>query len=98
MQVVTFRVTALAKVTAPPVASAGRAHGELRTALRATRQVYFPELGGFVDCPIYDRELIPYGAGLEGPAILEQMDSTTVVLPGQLARNDAEGNVILTFQ
>ena len=98
VQVVTFRITALAKVTAPPVASAGRAHGELRTAFRATRQVYFPELGGFVDCPIYDRELIPHGAGLEGPAILEQMDSTTVVLPGQLARNDAEGNVILTFQ
>ena len=38
------------------------------------------------------------GSITEGPAILEQMDSTTVVLPGQLARNDAEGNVILTFQ
>ena len=99
VQLVTFRVTALARVTAPPVAGAGGggARGDLRAAHRTNRQVHFAELGGFVECPIYDRELIPSGADLEGPAILEQMDSTTVVLPGQVARSDEQGNLNLAF-
>ena len=99
VQLVTFRVTALARVTAPPVAGAGGggARGDLRAAHRTSRQVHFAELGGFVECPIYDRELIPSGADLEGPAILEQMDSTTVVLPGQVARSDEQGNLNLAF-
>ena len=55
----------MTRIMVPPGPGLLCALGELRTALRATRQVYFPELGGFVDCPIYDRELIPHGAGLE---------------------------------
>ena len=58
--------------------------------------MHFAELGGFVDCPVYAREGLPRGADLEGPAILEQMDSTTVVLPGQVARSDGQGNLNLT--
>ena len=98
VQLVTFRVTALARVTAPPVAEVGGAGGDLHAALRANRQVHFAELGGFVECPIYDREGIPPGAELDGPAILEQMDSTTVVLPGQVARSDEQGNLSLAFR
>ena len=97
VQLVTFRVTALARVTAPPVAGTGAAHGDLRAARRAPRPVHFSELGGFVECPVYDRERIPHGADIEGPAILEQMDSTTVVLPGQVARGDERGNLNLSF-
>ena len=98
VQLVTFRVTTLARVTAPPVAGAGGGGGDLGAAQRATRLVHFAELGGFVECPIYDRERIPPGADLEGPAILEQMDSTTVVLPGQVARGDERGNLNLAFR
>ncbi len=100
VQLVTFRVTALAKVTAPPVAGGAGAGGtgaDLEAALRLRRQVYFPELEGFADCPVYDRDRLPGGAQVEGPAIFEQMDSTTVVLPGQTAYNDADGHLILTF-
>ena len=96
VQLVTFRVTALARVTAPPVAVAAGTGGDLRAAERGRRRVHFAELGGFVDCPIYAREGLPRGADLEGPAILEQMDSTTVVLPGQVARSDEQGNLNLT--
>ena len=98
VQLVTFRVTALARVTAPPVEGAGGARGDLCAAYRATREVHFAELGGFVECPIYDRERIPPGADLEGPAVLEQMDTTTVVLPGQVARCDERGNLNLAFR
>ena len=98
VQLVTFRVTALARVTAPPAARTSGARDGLCAAYRATRRVHFADLGGFVECPIYDRERIPPGADLEGPAILEQMDSTTVVLPGQIARGDGQGNLNLEFR
>ncbi len=98
VQLVTFRVTTLAQVTAPPVAAGEADAGDLNASLRATRQVYFQERSGYVDCPVFDRTLIPREARIEGPAIIEQMDTTTVVLPGQSARNDEEGNLILTFE
>jgi N-methylhydantoinase A len=40
---------------------------------------------------------VPPGELIAGPAILEQMDTTTVVLPGQIARVQPEGNILLTF-
>ena len=56
--------------------------------MSARRQVWLPEAGGFVDCPLYDRERLGPGHALHGPAIVEQMDSTTLVLPGQTATVD----------
>ena len=70
---------------------------DLGAAQRGTRQAYFQERRGFVECPVYDRDRVPLGTRFEGPAILEQMDTTTVVLPGQAASHDDKGNLILTF-
>jgi N-methylhydantoinase A len=39
--------------------------------------------GGFVDCPVYDRARLPMGGAIEGPAIVEQKETNTVVLEGQ---------------
>jgi N-methylhydantoinase A len=57
--------------------------------------VYFAEAGGWLECAIYAREGLAAGATLDGPAIVEQADSTTVVLPGQRARVDRAGNLII---
>ena len=84
-------------MTAPTVVEDGGRGTDLDAALSETRRVHFQEQNGFVDCPIYDRLLIPSGAEIAGPAIIEQMDTTTVVLPGQTAHNHAEGHLILNF-
>ena len=97
IQLVTFRVAALARIEAPTLANGDAAAGRLEAALAGRRPVFFKEASGFVDCPIYDRALIPRGATILGPAIIEQMDATTVVLPGQTARSDAAGRLMLTF-
>jgi len=97
VQLVTFRVTALTRVTAPPVAGGEAMAKDLGAAQRGTRQAYFQERRRFVECPVYDRDRVPLGTRFEGPAILEQMDTTTVVLPGQAASHDDKGNLILTF-
>ena len=62
---------------------------------RMRRQVWLPEAGGSVTVPVYAREKLAPGNVLAGPAIVEQMDSTTVVLPGMTARVDAYDNLIL---
>jgi N-methylhydantoinase A len=59
------------------------------------RSAYFETLGGFVDTPVFDRAQMPAGIRLTGPAIVEQLDATTVVGPGWSASIDAAGNLRL---
>ncbi len=63
------------------------------SAVKGMRKAYFanargPNQGGFVDCPIYDRYELPVGAELEGPAIIEEAEATTLVRPGDSASVD----------
>jgi N-methylhydantoinase A len=58
------------------------------------RSVWFAETGA-VQAPIYWRPDIGPGARFSGPAIVEQLDSTTVVPPGTVATVDARLNLIL---
>ena len=71
---------------------AGRAE-KLADALTETRPVWFD--GTFRDTPVYAREKLPLDAEFAGPAILEQMDATTVLEPGDRARSDGDGNLIV---
>ena len=64
-------------------------------ASRGSRQVWFD--GAWHETAIYARLELPVGAEIDGPAILEQPDATTVVDPGLRARVDAFGNVIVEF-
>ncbi len=51
-------------------------------ARTATRPVYFGEVSGFVSSEVYDRYALRVGNVIDGPAIVEEIDSTTVVHPG----------------
>jgi N-methylhydantoinase A len=62
-------------------------------ALTGSRRVWFD--GGWMDTPIYRRARLPLNCEFVGPAILEQLDATTVVEPGDRARIDAVGNLII---
>jgi N-methylhydantoinase A len=56
-----------------------------------TRPVFFDDR--WVETPIYSRDALAAGAEFKGPAIVEQMDGTTVVEPGDRVRVDALGNL-----
>jgi len=75
------------------LARAGRAP-DLKSALNGTRAVWFE--GGFRDTPIYQREKLPLDANFAGPAIIEQLDCTTVIDPGNRVELDALGNLLVT--
>lgn len=53
--------------------------------LRGTRRAWFPALGGYVETPVYDRYALEPGFRFEGPAVVEERESTLVVGPGDEA-------------
>jgi len=60
---------------------------------RGSRPVWFDSSGAAVDTPLYLRSDLPAGTKLEGPAIVDQLDSTTVVPPGWQAEVDEWLNI-----
>ena len=70
---------------------------ELKDALKGQRQAYFAEAGGFVETPRYDRSKFTAGLTFEGPAIVEETDSTAVIGPGTMVTVDSFVNLIVTF-
>ncbi|WP_339234497.1 hydantoinase/oxoprolinase family protein [Oceanobacillus sp. FSL W7-1281] len=61
------------------------------------RNVYFEECDGYVETNIYDRNLIGVGEEIQGPCIIEQLDSTIVVPPNVTAKMDEYRNIILNI-
>ena len=74
--------------------AAAKPAATLAEARRTTRPVWFA--GGWHDTPVYVRERLPVDARFAGPAIVEQLDCTTVVEPGNRVEVDAIGNLIVT--
>ncbi|OGA46787.1 MAG: hypothetical protein A3G24_22705 [Betaproteobacteria bacterium RIFCSPLOWO2_12_FULL_62_13] len=75
---------------APPHAKHHAAGDTLDHALLEQRKAWFPETG-FVVTPVYDRERLPVDCRIAGPAIVEQMDTTTVLPPHATLRSDRLG-------
>jgi N-methylhydantoinase A len=95
-QMVTFRVEALGVVPKAEIKTFPLNGEEPALALRERRSVFLGERdGGFVECPVYERSRLRPGNKVIGPAIVEQMDSTTFILPGQKAVVDPYRNIII---
>ncbi len=61
-------------------------------AMTGRRKVWF---GGWHDTPVYWRDHLPADAALTGPAVIEQLDTTTVLAPGDRLTTDAGGNLLI---
>ncbi|HEU0164206.1 MAG TPA: hypothetical protein VFQ54_04120, partial [Thermomicrobiales bacterium] len=96
VQFVTFRLEAIGLVRKAEMRPSPLAGPDASAALTGERPVYFPEADGFVSTPLYDRSSLLPGNELVGPAIVDQLDATTVILPGQRAVVDLYRNLIIT--
>jgi N-methylhydantoinase A len=95
VEFVNLRLVALGKL--PPMAIGTRRPGDAGTSRpHTTRKVFFG--GRAYDTPVYHREKLVTGRPLAGPAVIEQLDSTTVVPPGYRATVEPWGNIILELQ
>jgi N-methylhydantoinase A len=91
---VNLRLAAIGPLRRPEIrARQRREPGGPERARRGSRSVYFDD--GFVQTPLYERPRLQPGDCLEGPTIVEEFGSTTVVFPRQLARVDEYGNLVL---
>ncbi|MEZ5859280.1 MAG: hydantoinase/oxoprolinase family protein [Geminicoccaceae bacterium] len=75
------------------VAGDARATG-LAGARLGERPVWFA--GAFRPTPVYDRQKLPLSTTFEGPAIVQQLDATTVIEPGDTVEVDRLGNLLIT--
>ncbi len=92
VECVNLRVTARVEVDAATAPAPGALRGA--TAPIRTRRAFFPEAGDVV-LPLYERKGLGVGTTLEGPAVIEDEWSTTVVYPGQRATADPLGNLVI---
>jgi N-methylhydantoinase A len=94
VEIVSYRVRGVGLVPPVEMPRFKPTGATLKDALRETRKVQFD--GKVVDCPIYQREKLDVGLTFSGPAVLDQFDCTTVIVPGQTVRVDEWKNLIVT--
>ncbi|MBM4261996.1 MAG: hydantoinase/oxoprolinase family protein [Deltaproteobacteria bacterium] len=66
-------------------------------ARKGSRRAYFPERGGYIETAVYDRYALPPGAEFNGPAIVEERESTLIMGARGHARVDEKLNIFVEF-
>lgn len=94
VEFINLRVAAIGKVPEVSLAHGGATGGDAGIARKDTRRVHFLK-EGFIDTAIYDRALLRPGHVVTGPALIEEIASTTVITPGTEGTVDEFGNVII---
>ena len=92
VEATTWRLTAVGRQT--PVELPRFEPGPLAEPTR--RRAWFPETEGWTETAVYERDALPSGARLRGPAIVEEHESTTVLPPDMEAEVDAYGNLLVS--
>ncbi len=93
-EIVSIRTSVSGHMPKPATAAIGA--GTARpVALPTLRPVYFAAAEGWRDTPVYARVQLLAGNRIEGPALIEEYASTTVVLPGDRLSVDGGGNLLI---
>jgi N-methylhydantoinase A len=93
VEVVTLRVTAIGMLPKPALERRELGPADAEAAVIDRAPVIFAE--GTLETSVYDRSGLDPGACLTGPALIVQSDCTTVIHPGQKAKVDAFGNLVV---
>ena len=93
-EIVNMRMTAIGKLPMPEFQRFGEGTLDASDAVKGSRRVYLDE--ELQDLTVYERERLRSGNRVNGPAIVEQVDSTTVIYPGQRLVMDEFGNLLIT--
>lgn len=67
------------------------------TAVKGSRPTYFPDTKAYIDTTVYNRTLLSVGQAMDGPAIIEDADSTLIVGPGAHVEIAPTGNIVVTM-
>jgi N-methylhydantoinase A/oxoprolinase/acetone carboxylase beta subunit len=95
IELVNIRLTALGVSPKPRLPALPQGSPDPGQARKGQRPVWFSETGGFTSCPLLDRARLCWGNVVPGPAVIEELDATTLVHPGYQAAVDQYGNLVL---
>jgi N-methylhydantoinase A len=97
VEIVNCRLQAIGTVPKAPLepVTGGSLERGLPGALKGRRKVYCGAASGWRETPVYRRAALPVATPIAGPAIIDEMSATTLVLPGQSAVVDRLGNIIV---
>ena len=96
VEAVNYRVRSTVRVPKFSMKRYDQASGSADAAKVDEREVYFDRQSGMTPTPVFDRALLSPGHEVVGPAIVEQLDSTTVIYPGQRAVVDDYRNLVIS--
>ena len=94
---VALRVASIGAIHRPALGEVEAGGPDPAAAQKGERPVAFQAAGAPTLCPIYDRTRLKAGNLLHGPAVIEQLDTTTLLPPGARAEVDRLGNLIVTL-
>ena len=93
-EIVNLHLVAYGQLSKPALQEIPAQEGDISDALKETRRVFFSG-DGWLDTPIYERARLGYGASAQGPLVVEEPTTATVVCPGQRLTVDKYGNLIV---
>jgi N-methylhydantoinase A len=96
VELVNVRLTALGVSPRPRLPALEHGDSDPIAALRGERPVWFSETAGFTSCAVLDRTRLRWGNVVAGPAVIEELDATTLVHPGYQATVDQYGNLVVS--
>ena len=96
VEIINVRVTATIDVpgSAGDMQTTAESQGD---PVKGERAAYFPERGAHTPTTVYDRYALQPGQGFDGPAIIEERESTLIVGPGGRFDVAASGSIIITI-
>ena len=97
VEIINVRVSASVEVEGSSRVLMWTSTAEARSSVRGTRSVYFPELRDFRPTTVYDRYALRPTQAFDGPAIVEERESTLVVGPGGRFEVLESGNIVVTI-
>ena len=93
-EIVNLHLVAYGQLKKPALQEIPAQEGPVSGAVKETRRVFFSG-DGWLDTPIYDRSKLGWGATAQGPLVVEEPTTATVVCPGQKLSVDRYGNLIV---
>ena len=94
VEVINLRIEAIGAMTPPPMPALDASDG--RAAAIHTMRMVATTAGTPQEVPVYRRDALSAGHRLVGPAVVDQLDTTTVILERQQAQIDRAGNLIVS--
>ena len=95
VEIVTLRLRTVGRLPRPEIPTIAEGDGSAEGARVGSRSVYRAESGGYSDYSVYDRRKLLASDSLDGPAIIEEPSSTTVIHAGDVLTVGAHGELVI---